>query len=530
MGPRDANGRVTSDAVRFPEGIASLASYVHGKGLKFGLYSAASSVVCSGRVGSLYNEAIDAQTYADWLVDLVKYDNCGEYGLGNARFVSFADAVNATGRPMVILTEPFLIVPNPSHASFANAWRTTNDINAGFSTILDRVDTNDKWADFAGPGGFNDPDMLEVGNGLTDGESRVHFGLWSMVKAPLILGTNLSRLSPTQLAIVSNRAVIAVNQDALGRQAKKLAVDGAATPRFVGLAPCDAGAEAGFNGVSRRSLAWAMQPSAVNASAVMLINTETGRCLAIGAYWQYAAAPLLFPCNSSDPAQAWVLPTGAQRLGALLSLPALLAGEPAALAVGASTLYGAQHGPDLALPDANYGLVNISLAPYVREAPCNNRNCDDYRPEQMWYWSPRLATLHLGHFAANDYHCFGPNCYHLTGHLPTSSQFCLAHVLSYDGNVGTDPDGSGKAGIDVWGGPLSAGAFVVGLVNRDGSAPRVIAARWAWLETPGVGDATSFCVTELFAGTSLGALVGGVSLTVPAHDIAVLKLTPGSAC
>jgi alpha-galactosidase len=88
-----------------------------------------SSVVCSGRVGSLYNEVVDAETYASWGVDYVKYDNCGEYGLGNARFVAFADAANATGRSMFISTEPFLLVPNPSHATFSNSWRTTNDIN-----------------------------------------------------------------------------------------------------------------------------------------------------------------------------------------------------------------------------------------------------------------------------------------------------------------------------------------------------------------------------------------------------------------
>jgi hypothetical protein len=132
--------------------------------------------------------------------------------------------------------------------------------------------------------------------------------------------------------------------------------------------------------------------------------------------------------------------------------------------------------------------------------------------------------------SANDYHCFGPNCYQLTGHLPTSSQLCLAHVLSYDANVGTSPNDAGAAGVDVWGGPLANGDFVVGLVNRDGAAARAIAARWTWLEAPGVGDATSFCGTEIFAGTKLGALVGGVSLTVPPHDIALIRLTPGAAC
>jgi hypothetical protein len=288
---------------------------------------------------------------------------------------------------MFISTEPFLLVPNPSHATFSNSWRTTNDINADWATIMDRIDTNDKWADFRAPGGINDPDMLEVGNGgLSDGECRAHFGLWCLAKAPLILGTNLSALSPSKLAVVSNAAAIAINQDALGVQGKKLAVDGRVTPRFASLAPCDAGAERGYNGVSAASLKWTAAASAVNASAIMLRNTETGRCLAMGAYYKYPAAPLLFPCNASDAAQAWLAPSGTATLGALLWLPAVLAGAPAtALAVGDSTLYSSIHGSDgVAVPDANYGLVNISLAPYAPEPPCNDRGCDNYAPSQVW--------------------------------------------------------------------------------------------------------------------------------------------------
>jgi len=498
-----------------------------------GVYSAGSSVVCSGRVGSLYSEYVDAFTFANWTIDYVKYDNCGEYALGNARFVNFADAANATGRSMFISTEPFLIVPNSMHSTFSNSWRTTNDINPSFSTILDRIDTNDKWADLHTSGGVNDPDMLECGNGgLTDGECRVHFGLWAIAKAPLILGTSLPKLSPSTLAIIKNAGVIAVNQDPLSVQGKKLATNGLPTPRFVGLAPCDAGAERGFNGVSAQSLKWQPRATAVNASAISLYNVETNRCLAMGPYWLYPTAPLLFPCNSSDPAQAWVLPTSAKSLGALQWLPAILSGAPStALAVGASTLYGAPHGSDPVLPDANYGLTNITLAPYAPEPECHSRDCDNYEPSQMWYWSPRLGTLSLGHMSANDYRCFGPNCYQLTGHLPTSAQLCLAHVLSYDANVGTSPLDSGLPGEDVWGGPLAGGDFVVALVNRDGASARTIAARWAWLEAPGVGDATSFCGTELFSGAKLpGALVGGVSWSVPPHDIAVIRLTPGSSC
>lgn len=437
-----------------------------------------------------------------------------------------------TGLDIFISTEPFLIVPNPSHATFSNSWRTTNDINANWNTILDRADTNDKWADMA-QYGINDPDCLEIGNGgLTDGECRAHFGIWSIVKAPLILGTNLSRLSPTQLAIISNKDLIDINQDDLGVQAKKLAVDGFPTPRFVGLAPCDtSNSEPGFNGVSIASLQWTLQPTSVNSSAVMLKNTYTNRCLAISSYWNYPTVPLLFPCNTSDPSQAWILPKEtANSIGGLLSLPALLSGSPSALTVGDSTLYGSVHGGgDPSLPDSFYGLTNLTLSAYAPEPFCNNRGCDNYVPQASWYWSPRLGTLNLGHMSANDYRCFGPNCYQLTGHPPTGAQYCLSHVLSYDANVGTDPNGSGKEGSDIWGGPLSGGNFVMGIVNRYNTQQQ-ISARWSWLEATGVDDTTSFCVTELYSGNKLGANVGGVSLSVLPHDMLVLRLTPGTSC
>ena len=440
---------------------------------------------------------------------------------------------------MVISTEPFSLVPNPSHRGFSNLWRTTNDINANLGTILDRADTNDKWASFAGPDSWNDPDMLEVGNGgLTDGASRIHFGLWSLMKSPLILGTNLAKLSPSQLAIVSNKAVIAVNQDPLGIQARKLAVNGLPTPRFVGLSSCDGvSSEPGYNGVSAASLVWTPLPSTYNTSYVLLFNNETGRCLTMGPYFNYLTAPLLLPCDPASPAQAWMLPTGAVRLGALLWVPAVegnTSSGAAALTVGDSTLYGAPHGKDASLPDGNYGLANITLTPYAPEPACNSRSCDNYAPGQMWYWSPRSGKLMLGHFSANNYRCFGPNCYQLTGHLPTSAQLCLAHVLSYDGNVGTDPSGSVKPGEDVWGGPLSGvdtplGDFVFALVNRDVN-PRNITAAFSLLEVPGVDASTSFCGRELFANAPLGVVKGGVTVMVPAHDAAVVRLTTAASC
>jgi alpha-galactosidase len=154
---RAADGRLQPDLVKFPTGISGLVTELKAMNLSFGIYTAESSVVCSGRPGTLFHERLDAQTFADWGVGLIKNDNCGEYSYGNARFHAFADAVAATGKSMIISTEPFSLVPNPNHARFAHYWRTGNDINAQWPVILNRIDKNDKWQAFAGPGHFNDP-------------------------------------------------------------------------------------------------------------------------------------------------------------------------------------------------------------------------------------------------------------------------------------------------------------------------------------------------------------------------------------
>ena len=158
---RGADGRLQPDLKKFPDGISGLTKKLDAMNLSFGIYTAESSVVCSGRPGTLFQEYLDAATFDEWGVGLVKNDNCGEYSYGNARFHVFADAVASLGSKMIISTEPFSLVPGPTQARFAHYWRTGNDINANWNTILNRIDINDKWAAFAGPGHFNDPDVRQ---------------------------------------------------------------------------------------------------------------------------------------------------------------------------------------------------------------------------------------------------------------------------------------------------------------------------------------------------------------------------------
>jgi alpha-galactosidase len=235
-GARDENGFITYDAKRFPGGIKALADYVHSKGLKFGIYSDAGRKTCGGRPGSQGHEYQDAKTYAAWGVDYLKYDWC-ETGTRNAEeaYTLMADALRETGRDIVFsMCEWGTARPWLWADKVGNLWRTTGDITDkwdgkhGYSLgILPIVDANEQLYPFAGPGHWNDPDMLEVGNGgLTDTEYRSHFSLWALMAAPLIAGNDIANMDEATRAILLNKAVIAVNQDPLGAQGRRVRDDG----------------------------------------------------------------------------------------------------------------------------------------------------------------------------------------------------------------------------------------------------------------------------------------------------------------
>ncbi len=229
---RDANGNIVADAQRFPSGIKALADYVHSKGLKFGLYSDAGTKTCAGRPGSRGHEFQDAQQYANWGVDYLKYDWCN-VGTANAEaaYSTMRDALAATGRPIVFsMCEWGTAKPWLWAKDVGNLWRTTGDITDCWSCnkeylhgFLENLDLQVGLESFAGPGHWNDPDMLEVGNGgMTLTEYRSHFTLWSLLAAPLIAGNDLRTMTPEIHDILTNREVIAVNQDPLGRQGSRV--------------------------------------------------------------------------------------------------------------------------------------------------------------------------------------------------------------------------------------------------------------------------------------------------------------------
>ncbi|XP_074581622.1 alpha-galactosidase-like [Curcuma longa] len=223
---RDYQGNLVSKRSTFPSGIKALADYVHARGLKLGIYSDAGTQTCSRTMpGSLGYEEHDARTFANWGVDYLKYDNCNSPGTSpRERYAKMSSALRNSGRNIFFsLCEWGVDDPATWASSIGNSWRTTQDIFDSWGSMSSRVDENDRWASYARPGGWNDPDMLEVGNGgMTTEEYRSHFSIWALIKAPLLIGCDVRYLGSDALEILSNAEVIAVNQDPQGVQGKKV--------------------------------------------------------------------------------------------------------------------------------------------------------------------------------------------------------------------------------------------------------------------------------------------------------------------
>ncbi|KAG6476925.1 hypothetical protein ZIOFF_066173 [Zingiber officinale] len=222
---RNQQGNLVPDPKTFSSGIKALADYVHLKGLKLGIYSDAGAFTCQVRPGSLYHESDDAKTFASWGVDYLKYDNCYNLGIKpEKRYPPMRDALNSTGHAIFYsLCEWGVDDPALWAGKVGNSWRTTDDISDSWESMITIADINDKWASYAGPGGWNDPDMLEVGNGgMTYAEYRSHFSIWALMKAPLLVGCDVRNMTAETLEILSNKEVIAVNQDPLGIQGRKI--------------------------------------------------------------------------------------------------------------------------------------------------------------------------------------------------------------------------------------------------------------------------------------------------------------------
>ena len=280
MNGRDASGHLTWNTAKFPSGIPALVAYVHGKGLKFGIYESANTDTCVGiyggisptvAVGSLGHEVADAATFASWGVDFLKHDLCK--GDRNS-FAKMRDGLRATGRPIVYSINPGngstdICPPNACAlplVNIANMWRISIDITGTWASITSLIDQDAPLYSYAGPGHWNDPDMLEVGRGLTAGEDRAHFSMWSILAAPLIAGNDVRSMSGTTLGILTNKDVVAIDQDPLGTQGRLVA-----TP-------------------ATNLQVWSKTLSGASSRAVVLLN-RTGSSASITATWSALGLP-----------------------------------------------------------------------------------------------------------------------------------------------------------------------------------------------------------------------------------------------
>ncbi len=238
-GERDKDGFIQVDATKFPHGMKYLADYLHGKGLKLGIYSDAGTATCGSMPGSLGHEYQDALQYARWGVDYLKYDWCNTTNINpQGAYQLISDALRASGRPIFLsMCEWGNSHPWRWARDIGHSWRTTPDIWCNFDSlrvfpqgysqfgVMQCIQLNDTLRQYAGPGHWNDPDMLEVGNGMTINEDRAHFTMWCMMASPLILGNDIRNMSAEVRDILTNREMIAVDQDALGVQGLHLMDD-----------------------------------------------------------------------------------------------------------------------------------------------------------------------------------------------------------------------------------------------------------------------------------------------------------------
>ena len=564
--------------------MPATAQSLHARGFKMGLYSALSSVQCGVAPGGLYHEDIDAAAYASWGLDYLKYDNCAEYALEpNARSTPMRDALNRTHRPILFSTEPFHLTPNPQ-AHISNLWRTTTDVAADVFKVRVNIDLNDKWAEYAGPGGFNDPDMLQCGKGKsTLNQHRSNFITWSIAKAPLLLSANLTDLAekfPSLLKLLTNADVIAINQDPMGVQARKIQVDGLPIGKLVGVERCAepdmmaaAAATVGSQGehnsmreVNAAKQQWSAVPVPGSATGAVQFRHGfyAGRCLSVqppnpiaynppyrhptrphprpvwSAHWQ----AVLSPCDSSDPKQRWsflspgLFPSEKKNLFSRRTLSALI--NEAASIGNASAL--------TVLPetDSRYGVnhVGSSALEYPdAEGQCKTRGCEQYAPSQMWVHDAVTGQILSGNYTASI------NEQWLTTMVPAPTRRCLQAIAS------ADMAGTPAGHTEVWAGPLANGSLVVALQNREDQDNTTISVSVAALSEPnaffsfamlrapaarangyarGVPSpppaAKAYTVHDVLLGKDVGVLQGEerLSAQVATGDTKLFVLRPGS--
>jgi hypothetical protein len=534
---RAADGSMTSNNATFPQGMKFLADHAHSKGLKFGLYSSNSLHDCGDQApGGQGFERQDADTYASWGVDLLKYDNCGDQlvsGPPEVGYTVMSDALNRTGRPIFFAACEWAVdFPATWMGPVANTWRTTYDIQNEWECVVSHVDWTNIFADFAGPGAFNDMDILEVGNpphhcplgrgtkkklqnqnrhqqrvgmgdedppceapGMNYTEWTTHFSLWAAMKSPLMIGCDLREaLCQSALPIFKNTEVLAVSQDPLGVQARRVSSDGRLAisktgtcrseelPQNTVIKPCDAGDPL---------QQWALHDNGTiymgaTGECLQLDSGQGGCCSQAWTVWTNNAASAL--CN--DPAsccgsrqQLWTVDVKSHRVTNQAT------GQCLTVHAG--------------------GMRNVGVR------PCS----DEQATLQAWDWiplqqqqqqqQPRGGAPQSGMFVSAVLADDGGNA--AAASAAAAAKKCLAR---------TDDVLPGAS--EVWAGPLAGGDLVVLLFNRNHSAPVNVTAQWADL---GLVAGKQMRARDLWLHQDLGTFAGNISLLADVHGVRMVRLT-----
>jgi len=470
---RDSSGQLYGNPSTFPNGMKSLGDYIHSKGLKYGIYSDAGYNTCAGRPASLGHETTDANSYASWGVDYLKYDNCNTDGTPpEKRYPVMRDALNASGRPIFFsMCEWGVDNPATWAPAVGNSWRTTGDISDSWSSMIGKFDTNAPLAQYAGVGAWNDPDMLEIGNGgMTTIEYTTHFSLWAAMKSPLLIGCDITKMSTDTQNILMNDEVIAISQDKLGKQAALVA------SLYV-----------------------------PNDATNVIVDT----------------------CNTADTTQQWTVGTdGKIRVksnGRCLDID-----ECNTDPNGDNVSVFDCHALDGIHGNGEHVYRNYSSA---AGRVSGRARIDCQGKNQLWtvsgttIYSQLNATFSLDVYEGGDSSQYNRNVQVYPYHNAANEAWTYTASNGQLKNGGTGKClalDKGAANTQVLAGPLSNGCYVLVLLNR-GTASADITATWASF---GVASTKSFAVRDLWAHKDLGTMTDHFTATAAAHGVVMVKLTP----
>ena len=477
-GFRNPNGTIHSDPTAFPSGIKSLADYAHAKNLGFGVYTDLGYKTCAGRPGSLGFEAIDALTYASWGVDFVKVDNCNTDGsTPETRYPVMSLALNESGRAQFFsLCEWGVDDPAKWAPAFGNSWRTTGDLTPDqWDVMMNRADLNEPLYPYAGPGGWNDPDMLQVGNtGMSSVEYQTQFSLWAIMKAPMIISLNVANMSAETWNIVGNEEVIAVNQDPLGVQGHRVWSDAA------GPVPYTASSDAILEPCDSKNL---FQQWRFNSSTGIIAEEKDGRGLEIGYCRNFSTHGnhvAVFPYVPNGCANAtnqfWQAVTSSTGGSGWVQLVSQMNNQCLTARPFRSTV------------------VERGTPKYFLETlPCKANDS-----AQLWQQKDNQRSQ-----SADFPSPWGSR---------VNSALCLSVIVPIPKGV-----------TEVWAGPLQDNAIAVVLLNR-GTATSNITAHWD--DVGASSPTTSYWVRDLVAKKNLGIFSSSFTAAVDSHGTKTLKLTP----